>query len=440
MESLADLVDADWSRLGEPSRRSVRFAFADVLGVALSAVADPPYRVLAGYLRDTGAGPVPLPGAGTVSTRHAAIGWGMLAHARDYDDVSEVLHGHPSAVLVPAILALGYRERVSGADLVDAYLSGYEAIGRVGAAAADVQRARGWHTTATIGVLGATVAAARILGLPRPKVVHALGIATSMASGVQANFGSMTKPLHAGWAAGNAVTAAELAAAGFEAGPEALTSDASYLQVFGGTWPPADAGPPHIDAGIRFKPYPCCGSATGLVDCALELHADRAGAEITAVTCEMVPQMSRTLRYTDPARGDQARFSAEFCVAQALTGGVLTERCFRAGFAARYDAVRPLMRKVTRVLAGEAPPGAKDVAVTVRLADGRELRAASAAPKGHPANPMPAAELKAKFCACTEDVLPAGRGDAIFGRLSRIDHEPAADTLVDDLLTGWSTT
>lgn len=431
MESLAELVDADWSDLAEASRDSVRHAFADVLGVALSAVGDPPYRTLAGYLRESGAGPVPLPGAGTVSARNAAIGWGMLAHARDYDDVSEVLHGHPSAVLAPAILALGYRGRVRGSSLVDAYLSGYEAIGRVGAAAADEQRARGWHTTATIGVLGATVAAGRILGLPCDRVVHSLGIATSMASGVQANFGSVTKPLHAGWAAGNGVMAAELAAAGFEAGPAALTSDASYLEVFGGMWPPPDAGGPYIDAGIRFKPYPCCGSATGLVDCALALFPSVGGLPISAITCRMPPQINRTLRYGEPARGDQARFSAEYCVARALTRGALTEADFRTGF-----AVPPLMGKVTRVLDETVPPNAKDVTVTVRLADGRELSASSTAPKGHPANPMSEPDLRAKFTACTEDVLPAGRPGELFDRLTHIDREPTADGLVDDLLTG----
>ena len=431
MESLAELADADWTDLAEASRRSVRHAFADVLGVALAAVGDPPYRTLAGYLRDSGAGPVPLPGAGTVSARNAAIGWGMLAHARDYDDVSEVLHGHPSAVLVPAILALGYRTRARGADLLDAYLSGYEAIGRVGAAAADEQRARGWHTTATSGGLGATGAAARILRLPRAQVVHSLGIATSMASGVQANFGSVTKPLHAGWAAGNGVMAAELAAAGFEAGPAALTSDASYLEVFGGAWPPADAGAPYIDAGIRFKPYPCCGSATGLVDGALSLSPSVDGAAIAAVTCRMPPQINRTLRYADPERGDQARFSAEYCVARALTGGALTESDFRDGF-----GVSPLTGKVTRELDETVPPGAKDVTVTVRLADGRELSATSTAPKGHPANPMSEADLRAKFAACTAEALPAGRRDAIFDRLTHIDREPAADGLVDDLLMG----
>lgn len=436
MENLAELVDADWSRVAESSRRSVRYAFADVLGVALAAVGDPPYRTLAAYLRDTGAGPVPLPGGGPVSARHAAIGWGMLAHARDYDDVSEVLHGHPSAVLVPAILALGYRTRASGAALLDAYLSGYEALGRVAAAAADVQRARGWHTTATIGVLGATVAAARILRLTRAQAVHSLGIATSMASGVQANFGSMTKPLHAGWAAGNAVTAAELAAAGFEGGPAALTSDANYLQVFGGEWPPPAAAAPYIDAGIRFKPYPCCGSATGLVDCAVELAPGVRGAEIAAVTCTMPAQINRTLRYTDPERGDQARFSVEYCVARGLTDGALTEACFRDGFAARPAEVRSLMRRVTRVPDDALPPNAKDVTVTVRLAGGRELRAASTAPKGHPANPMSAAELRAKFAACTADVLPAERGAAAFDRLTHLDREPAADALVDDLLMG----
>jgi 2-methylcitrate dehydratase PrpD len=442
MESLADLAAADWSHLGEPARRNVRFAFADFFGVALSAVRDPAYTVLADYLGRTGAGTVPLPGAPAVGAQHAAIGWGTLAHARDFDDVSEVLHGHPSAVLVPAVLALGHRERASGADLVDAYLSGHEAIGRIAAGAADDQRARGWHTTSTIGVLGAAVAAARILRLSRERTLHALGIATSLASGVQANFGSMTKPLHAGWAAGNGVMAAELAAGGFEAGPRALRADASYLQVYGGRWRPDPAGRTYIDDGIRFKPYPCCGSATGLVDCALRLHAALAaeppegGATITAVTCAILPQTDRTLRFRAPGRGDEARFSAEFCVAQALSGGRLTEWCFRDGYAERAAAVRPLMGAVAREIADETlfAPNAKDVAVTVRMSDGRTETATSAAPKGHPANPMSRADLKAKFDGCAQGVLPAAARDAVFDRLAAIDQETSATALLDDVL------
>lgn len=439
MEILADLVDADWSRLPESSRESVRFAFADFFAVSLAGVADRPYRILADYLRRTGAGPIPLPGGSGLTTRHAAIGWGALAHGRDYDDVSEVLHGHPSAVLIPAVLALGHQERASGAELADAYLSGYEVIGRIGACAADEQRGRGWHTTATIGVLGATIAAARLLRLNRAQARHALGIATSLASGVQANFGSMTKPLHAGWAAGNGVLAAELAAAGFEAGTHALTSDASYLQVFGGTWPPPRTDRPYIDAGIRFKPYPCCGSATGLVDCAVRLHPSVAAQipAITAVTCTISAQTSRTLRFPSPVTGDEARFSPEFCVAQALTTGELTERCFREESPALLSALAPLMRKVTRDVLDEAtlPSNAKDVRLTVTLSDGREITASSTAPKGHPRDPMSRTELRAKFEECTRGVLTPDAGDTLFSRLCRIDQEPSAADLLNDVLS-----
>lgn len=439
MDELAELVDADWSGISDDARRQVRMAFLDVVAVAMPAAGDPAQRVVAGYLSRTGRGPVPVPGTPGLSAQHAAVGWGSLAHARDFDDVSEVLHGHPSAVLVPAVVALGYREGAAGAELVDAYLSGYEALGRVGAGAADEQRSRGWHTTSTIGVLGATVAAARVLGLSVQRTRQALGIATSLAGGVQANFGSAVKPLHAGWAAGNGVMAAELAAAGLDAGPGALHAPASYLEVLGGTWT-EPATRPHIEDGLRFKPYPCCGSATGLVDCAIDLHtlvADGPGVEaIESVVCRILPQTDRTLRYRGPTTGDEARFSPEFCVAQGLTGGRLDETCFREGFGDRAGGLAPLMRRVSRRLVpdGELAPNAKDVQVTVRFHGGRTIAARSRAPKGHPENPMSRAELEEKFTACTATVLEPGAAAGLAARLGALEQEPRISDLVDDLL------
>ncbi|ANY08324.1 MmgE/PrpD family protein [Pseudonocardia sp. HH130630-07] len=443
MDTLAELVDADWGTVSDRARQQVRLAFLDVVAVALAAAGDPAPRAVAGYLARAGAGPVPLPGTSGLSAQHAAVGWGTLAHARDFDDISEVLHGHPSAVLVPAVLAVGYRDGASGADLVDAYLSGYEAIGRVSAGAADEQRSRGWHTTATIGVLGATVAAARLLGLSAHRTRHALGIATSTASGVQANFGSPVKPLHAGWAAGNGVMAAELAAAGIDAGPGALHAPASYLEVLGGRWQ-EPAGRPHIEDGLRFKPYPCCGSATGLVDCAVDLHTlvtDGPGVDaIESVVCSVLPQTDRTLRYRAPSTGDEARFSPEFCVAQGLAGGRLDESCFRDGFGERSAALAPLVRRVTRRIVAEVelPPGSKDVQLTVRFRGGRTVAARSTAPRGHPRNPMTRADLEEKFAACTAGTLAPDAAARIAARLAALDREPRIADLLDDVLRPMS--
>ncbi|MBK1786629.1 MmgE/PrpD family protein [Prauserella cavernicola] len=443
MDSLAGLVSADWQHVSQRARQQVRLAFLDVVAVALAAIDDPPQVAVAGHLGRSGPGSVAVPGMRALSAQHAATGWGSLAHARDFDDVSEVLHGHPSAVLVPAVLALGHREGATGAELVDAYLSGYEALGRISAGASDEQRARGWHTTSTIGVFGATVAAARMLGLTPHRTRHALGIAASLAGGIQANFGSPVKPLHAGWAAGNGVQAAELAAAGIDAGPAALDLRASYLEMFGGTWR-EHAGPPHIEAGLRFKPYPCCGSATGLVDCAIDLHrlvVDGPGLDaIESVACSILPQTDRTLRYRAPATGDQARFSPEFCVAQGLSRGGLEEWSFRDGYRESRGELDALMRRVSRRLVAEdeLPHNAKDVEVMVRFTGGRTVVARSKAPKGHPDNPMTRGDLEAKFESCTERVLDPGVRGELIARLSALDDEPRAAALVDDIVLAVS--
>jgi len=134
-----------------------------------------------------------------------------LGHALDFDDVAEHLRGHPSVPVTPAVLTLGEAEGASGVEVITAFVVGVEVEAKIGKAMTSAPPRRGWHLTATIGALGATAAAANLLGLTPTQVRMALGIAASKAAGLRQNFGTMTKPLYAGEAARSGVEVAQLA-------------------------------------------------------------------------------------------------------------------------------------------------------------------------------------------------------------------------------------
>ena len=166
---------------------------------------------------------------GRAASSDAALVNGTAGHALDYDDVA--IDGHPSVVLVPAMLAEGERLGASGDALLTAYIAGYETWGELAGRDADKHHGKGWHPTAVFGTIGAAAAAASLARLDVDRTVNALGIAASMASGLVANFGSMTKPFHAGRAAANGILAAQLAAAGMTASPDALEHRSGFLKA-----------------------------------------------------------------------------------------------------------------------------------------------------------------------------------------------------------------
>lgn len=152
----------------------------------------------------------------------AALINGVAAHVLEFDDHEILGVTHPSAVLVPALLALADREDCQELDFLDAYIAGFETINCLGAVLNPSHYATGWHSTSTIAALGASVACSMLIGNGAEKTVHAFGICCSLAGGTRAQFGSMAKPLHAGFAAHAAVRAATMAQAGITASRDAF--------------------------------------------------------------------------------------------------------------------------------------------------------------------------------------------------------------------------
>ncbi|HVT69597.1 MAG TPA: MmgE/PrpD family protein, partial [Trebonia sp.] len=339
-ESIARFVtDTDLEHAPPELRAQALRAVIDIVGIAIAARDDAGFRIL----RDTVQGDL-APGRVTVlptGTRTTAAGAallnGLAAHALDYDDVAHPMYGHPSVALIPPLLAVAEDSGSTGADLLDAYVIGFEVICAL-AAGLNIRRhySKGWHSTATTGVLAATAGVSRLMGLPPEKVRHALGIAASMASGSRQNFGTMTKPLHPGLSSRDAVLAARLAANGFTADISQLEAPLGYFAMYGVDGDPGTAQRQLakrwslLDDGINVKKYPCCYNTHRTADAALRL-APKAGRDIdaiTQITVTVEPGGADPLIRHRPATGLEAKFSAEYVVAAILLDGKLSLASF----------------------------------------------------------------------------------------------------------------
>ncbi len=408
-----------------PSRHApqVARALTDTLGCAIAATGIPAEALLRQWA-GVGAGGL---GRATVWTTgeltapaQAALLNGTAAHALDWDDVTPGHALHPSAVLLPALLAAGEHTKASGARLLAAYDVGAAAFRALTRALAyRAHYGRGWHTTATVGRLAAVAALGNLYGLDERTIRHALGLATSLAGGSVANFGTMTKPLHVGLAARDAVMAVELAATGFTGNPDALEADGGFFALFGAD----DDGPDNAGVAERrdlgaalerwrtawvrdwaLKLYPSCYATHRAVHAALALRPLLRGEPPERVTVTVEPGGLRPLLDREPTTGAEAKFSMAYTVAVALTRGAPRLAHF-ADRAVSDELIRSTMRRIS---VGESviPPrgrlgyGDGYAAVEIVYAGGRTRGRRVDRTAGDARSPLSDGEVAAKFEDC----------------------------------------
>ncbi len=341
----------------------------------------------------------------------AALANGTAAHALDYDDVSFAMNGHPSAPLLPAVLAVAEARGASGAEALAAYVAGFEVQARLGQALSLSHYERGWHPTATLGAIGATVAAGRLLGLDPAARRRAIGIACSTAAGSLMNFCTDTKPLHAGLAAQAGVSAAALAARGVTAREDALECDMGLADLYAGARPLSlsPLGRPFAleDPGVELKPYPSCRFTHRLIDAVLALRARHPAERATRFECTIVPLAHKILIWPEPRNGLEAKFSAPYCTAVAWLDGRPDLAAFSDGRAARSD-VQALLRHVSVADAAGA-----EESVRVEFASGASDEARVRHARGSPARPLSALERLEKVRDCAAPVLGLDGAEAL---------------------------
>jgi len=409
-------------------------AILDTVGVTLAGAVEDCVRIVE-TVQAPGLGPCLIfGGSSRTSPLDAALINGTASHALDFDDFAITIGGHPSVPLVPALIALGEWQGATGRDVITAYVAGYEAQSRIAKGVNFHHYEKGWHPTATLGIFGTVAASAHLLGLSEAQTATALALAVSLASGVKANFGTMTKPLHVGHSVRNGVQAVLLAGQGFTANAEAFEHEQGFFNVFNGPgnfdaarifdgWAdPLDI----IDPGLGLKQFPCCGSTHPAIACMLDLVREHGitAEDVSNIEIRTNPRRLPHTNNPDPQSPLEAKFSMHYAVARALLDGRVVLRHFE-GAAFHDPAVRKVMEAVT---VGEHPDMGADTdnqfgaEVTVTRANGETVSARIDHQLGRgPANPMSRGELLAKFEDCAGRVLPQDRTGAAFGLLENLD-------------------
>ncbi|WP_323010555.1 MmgE/PrpD family protein [Paracoccus sp. (in: a-proteobacteria)] len=419
-------------------------AIIDTIGCGLAGASEPVVQLLSASLSD-GAGEALVFGSShRRSIFDAAQINGAAAHALDFDDCHLIFDGHPTVPIVPALFALADRTGASGADLLNAYITGVEAEVRIAQISSPAHLDHGWHPTASLGVLGAAIACGRLLNLTVPQMQCAIGIAASTASGLRASSGTMTKPLHAGMANRNGLQAAWLASLGFTANPTTLEHKMGYFTAFNGGQPENGAAAfddwgQHytiLDPGIAIKQYPCCAFTHCSIDaaCAVRAQGGFTPDEIAKIRIRIHPRRRPNVDRPIPKSGLDGKFSTQYLIARALLAGTVVFDDFDDA-AVQDPQVLALTRKVEMSTHDEADLSLGQI--EVELTDGRILTAGASVAMGRgPENPMSLAQVEAKFATCANRLLPPETTKCLFDMLWTLEALPHSRSVTERIAKG----
>jgi 2-methylcitrate dehydratase PrpD len=414
------VADLDLRQIPAEGCHIARMGITDCFGVLIAGARDAEIDLVDRNLAN-GAGPGGaaslIPSGARRSVESAALVNGVAAHVLDYDDVT--LDGHPSALLLPAILAQAEDSVSSGAQMLAAYVAGYEVWAELLVREPTPLHRKGWHPTAVRGTVAAAAACAKLRGLDATATATALAVAASMASGVVANFGSMTKSFQVGRAAQSGVIAARLAQAGLTASLDALEHPAGFLAAFSPDGKaeldrPFNAAQKEwhiVKQGLNIKRYPICYATHRSIDAALDLaiRHDLSPNQVNRIQVSTGRTQLLMLRNSRPRTGLEAKFSMEFAMAAALVARKVGLAELTDEFVLRPDvqAIFPRVSFSTtdETIEGSAFAPADEVAITTEAGDTLKSEPVTHA-KGSQQRPLTRDELWVKFADCLGAEFP----------------------------------
>lgn len=417
--SLAKFVsDLRYASIPGKAVETAKIAVRDCLGVALAGSREEDARIAAEIARQERAQEeTSVIGQGfRTSALNAALANGTAAHALDFDH-SFTLMGQPTAPVAPATFALGEALGANGRQIIEAYVAGFEVTAKLVHSLQDSAH-DGWHAPSTLGSFGAAAACSKLLGLDAAKTQMALGITASMASGIVANFGTMTKPLHVGLGARNGVLAAKLAAGGYTANVKAIEGGFGFYQVLHENTPIHEQAIEELGRsyalvtdGLRIKPYPCGGLTHQVIDSVLEFKGKNGltAEMIDRVDVDVVKHTFDRIVFRVPQTGIQGKFCMPYLVARAIVDGKIGLHIFTDS-AVRDQNVLKLAERVQMNLdpnLKKSDAAGRPCRVTVRLRNGQTFTREAQHAKGGPEYPMTEAELRDKFTECAREAIDA---------------------------------
>jgi 2-methylcitrate dehydratase PrpD len=416
---------------------AAKVALADTLGVGVAGSVEEPAAIALAWVQEIGGRAQARVWGHDVSASaaDAAFANGVAGHALDFDDSLPTLRGHPSTTMVPVALAVAEATGASGRAVLGAYAIGLEVGAKIAQALGDGHYLRGWHNTSTVGVFSSTAVAARLAGLDPEQLRRAWGLAASQAAGLVRNFGTMTKPFHAGHAARCAVTATWLARHGFTADPEIFDGDSSFFATYAG-----DGAKPFaavldglanpweaLRPGVSYKRWPCCYCNHRAIGGLLEMLAEHEvqAEDVEAIAVGFPPGADQALIHDDPHTGLEGKFSIQYSVAATVLDRKVTMESFTDAMVQR-PAARAMMQKVQRLRV----PDTKIYSGTIGYTDleivtkrGTFKRRVDRSP-GTAQWPMSAADHEEKFLGCVARVLGDARARELYDLTCRMEALP----------------
>jgi len=414
----------------------------DTIAVMIPGAVEPSAQIAYATVSNWGAGPCRVAGrTAQLAAPWAALVNGTAGHALDFDDNFDPAKCHASTVLVPAIFAFADQEGATGADCIDAYIVGLQILGRTGQGVNPPHRNRGWHATATMGAVGAAAACARLARLDSETAARTLSISTSMAAGFMSQFGSMTKPLHAGLAAKAGIMAASFARNGLTAGRHTFDGPTGMNRLMVGPdyeelrdaitnpqhgqtmrFETESVGEPLLirEHKFRVKRFANCGSNHRAMDALLHLKDEHG---FTAEDVERVdvhaPRMQlNNVMFERPQTGLEGKFSIEYAMALCLT----QERITLADFtdeAVQRPELRALFARIHRYPVDQQENVCPNT-IAVTLKDGRQLSETRHMPLGSKAAPYPTSQYWEKYESCVEGLLPTEQARTLRAALEEL--------------------
>ena len=426
-------------------------AIMDCLACMLAGSREDLADILCRYVAAESSAPVAsVVGRGfRTSAANAALVNGAMAHALDYDDITQVTKTHPTAVLLPAALAVAEEAGANGRDMLLGYMTGFQVACAVGEALSEAYYDDlGWHPTGPLGAIGAAAAASKIMALDPDQAAMAVSLAASQASGLRQNFGTMTKPFHAGDAARAGVVSARLVREGFTASQDALEGRFGFIRAFSGG---QDFSVEQVverleqkcylvESGIEIKKYPCCGSAHLALDATFDLLSQRAidPEQVDRIEVMVDFDPPRSLIHSRPASSLEGKFSMQYCLAAALLDRKVGLQSFSDEQVLRPSAQSLIPRiDMRRIPGNEGRPSWTEGynEVDVYLADGAVLRQQARRASSGALRGVTMAEIREKFRDCASQAMLEAAATQVLSYLERLeDAEPVS--AMSDLLRG----
>ena len=431
--------------LSKSVRERVRHAVLDWLGVTIAGAQQPSARIARDVLKAEGGEAVArVPGTpDRLTARQAALAVGIAGHALDYDDMGK--GGHPSVVVLPAVFAVADELGVDGRTTVDGLLCGYQAMSTISAGCGPAQYARGFHSTSTFGAFAAAMGAGRLLNLDSLLLQRALGIAGTQASGLKANFGTMSKHLNAGNAAAVGVLSARLAEAGYTGATDVIESPQGFAAAHNEVYSDFDPSRPGTTLAdglaieqIMFKLHAACGGTHSTIEGIRSAKAQRPFTvdEIDEVELSVSERTPEVCGIPEPRTGLEGMFSLRHAAALALVGSHTGPSAFTDARVNDRDMVA-LRDRVKVVPVARIPGVGSPTEVSIRLTSGETLRACV-----DPLVPTPderlgeqRANLESKFRDLVDPILGVERSTELIELVRRIDELDSIRELTDRTAT-----